>query len=241
MTGEMVKNKSKLFSLILLLCMATHAVVAKEYPKDFSIKFDLYHSKKNIGQVDIKYIQNNKDYEFKASLKTKGILKLFGDREFHSIGLVKKEGFLTKKFEIKNLRNRKKNILVKTNLSKKNIEITYKNKKNIKSFLNDPQDLISLLFQFNYKDYQDEYTYEIIEGKSIKKFRYEKLDASYIKDMPTLENTDLYKGEIIGQKNTIHYLWISKHPYRIPLKARIKTNFGLLVDLKLVETSLNFK
>ena len=98
-----------------------------------------------------------------------------------------------------------------------------------------------MLFQFNYKDYQDEYTYEIIEGKSIKKFRYEKVEASYIEDMPTLKNTDLYKGEIIGQKNTIHYLWISKHPYRIPLKARIKTNFGLLVDLKLVETSLNFK
>jgi len=155
--------------------------------------------------------------------------------------LVKKEGFLTKKFEIKNLRNSKKNILVKTNLSKKNIEITYKNKKNIKSFLNDPQDLISLLFQFNFKGYQDEYTYEVIEGKSIKKFHYKKVDANYIEDMTILENTDLYKGEIIGQKNTTHYLWLSKHPYRIPLKARIKTNFGLLIDLKLVETSLNFK
>ncbi len=45
--------------------MVTHAVVAKEYPKHFSVKFDLYHTKKNIGQVDIKYIQNNKDYKFK--------------------------------------------------------------------------------------------------------------------------------------------------------------------------------
>ncbi len=79
MTGEMVKNKSKLFSLILFLC------IMKIYKNnDIFKKFDLYHSKKNIGQVDIKYIQNNKDYKFKASLKTKGILKLFGDREFHS-------------------------------------------------------------------------------------------------------------------------------------------------------------
>jgi len=240
MIGEMVRHKSKLFNIILLLCMVTHTLIAKEFPNEFYIKFGLYHAQKNIGELEVKYNQTNKDYNFKGILKTKGILKLFGDREIYSSGLLKKEGFQTKKFELKNLRNRKKNVLVKSNLSKKNVEITYKNKKYIRTFESNPQDLISLLFQFNYKDYQDKYLFEIIEGKRIKNFYYKKVDDTFIENISILQNTDLYQGNIIDQKNTTHYLWISKSPYRIPLRARIKTNFGLLIDFKLLETSLNF-
>ena len=48
----------------------------------------------------------------------------------------------------------------------------------------------------------------------------------------------MYEGKIISKENSTHYVWISKGKYRVPVKLRVSTDFGLLMDQVMVKTNL---
>ena len=50
--------------------------------------------------------------------------------------------------------------------------------------------------------------------------------------------TEMYEGKIISKENSTHYVWISKGKYRVPVKLRVSTDFGLLMDQVMVKTNL---
>ncbi|NQW34499.1 MAG: hypothetical protein HQ470_01675, partial [Methylophilales bacterium] len=49
---------------------------------------------------------------------------------------------------------------------------------------------------------------------------------------------ELYEGRIVEKEDSIHYVWVSKGKYRVPVKLRVMTDVGLLIDQTVVRTSL---
>jgi len=219
----------------------THNVwAAKPYPKDFFLSYDLYHAENKIGQLYISFNQKKTKYHLEANLKTFKIMKLYGNRTIISKGSLNLNGFLTDTFEVINKKNTKKNIFVKFNRPKKSIEINYKKEKKQKRYSRAPLDLATLFFQFNFEKDKDNktYIYDVLEGKKISKFKYKKIGNEIIKVDTKKIKAELFEGLIINKENTFHQLWLSKGDYRIPVKLRLKTNFGLLIDQVLIKTNI---
>ena len=144
-------------------------------------------------------------------------------------------------FEAKNFRNPKKNILVAFDRQNKKIIINYKNNLSEKKYTIEPIDLASLLLQFNFEKNKKRYDFNVVTGKKIKEFKYKKLKNEIIRIGSKSFTVEAYEGNIVNKKNSTHFIWLSKSLYRIPIKIRIKTKLGFLVDAVLVKTSLSLK
>lgn len=237
-----MSTKCKLFSLFFGIFFITESVwAAKELPNKFFLQYQLYQAGLNAGKVIIIFSQKQNQYYLKASISTEGILKLFGDKEIKSDGIINSKGFVPNNFEAQNFRNPKKNILVAFDRQNKKIIINYKNNLSEKKYTIEPIDLASLLLQFNFEKNKEHYDFNVVTGKKIKEFKYKKLKNEIIKIGSKSFTAEAYEGNIVNKKNHTHFIWLSKSLYRIPIKIRIRTKLGFLVDAVLVKTSLSLK
>ena len=231
----------KLFKNIsfLIFSLCSFSIEAKLFPKNFHSEYQLLQKSNNLGRVIVDFNQKNKQYEIKAITKAEGILKLLGDREVISQGQLNIDGFSPQFFELKNKKKPKKNILAVFDSKNKQVKLTYKQEtKNImlkeKHF-----DVLTYLYQFNFESLsKKKYIFEVIDGKKSRTYSYNKVRSeSLITSSGRLE-ADVYEGVIKGKNNSIHYVWILREPYRIPLKIEIKTDIGINIEQILVKTNL---
>ena len=226
-----------LWAVIFLLC--SFSVGAKLFPKNFHSEYQLLQKSNNLGRVIVDFNQKNNQYEIKAITKAEGILKLLGDREVVSSGELSIDGFSPKKFELKNKKKPKKNILAIFDAKNKQVKLTYKQEtKNIllkeKHF-----DVLTYLYQFNFESLSKKnYIFEVVDGKKSRTYLYNRVGREFIKTIAGDLEADVYEGEIKGKSNSTHYLWILREPYRIPLKIEIKTDIGINIEQILVKTNL---
>ena len=90
--------KLKLNRLFLLFIIFTNLVsAAQNFPDQFYVEYELTQSSKLVGTMTIEYESKNKNYSFKAVTKGQGILRLFGNRELYSKGIInnKEESYPT--------------------------------------------------------------------------------------------------------------------------------------------------
>jgi len=226
-----------LWAATFLLC--SFSLGAKVFPKNFHSEYQLLQKSNNLGRVIVDFNQKNNQYEIKAITKAKGILKLLGDREVVSKGQISIDGFSPKKFELKNKKKPKKNILAIFDSKNKQVKLTYKQEtKNIllkeKHF-----DVLTYLYQFNFESLSKiNYIFEVVDGKRSRTYLYNRVGSEFIKTMAGSLEADVFEGEIKGKSNSTHYLWILREPYRIPLKIEIKTDIGINIEQILVKTNL---
>ena len=223
--------------LLFLLC--AFSAEAKLFPKNFHSEYKLLQKSNNLGRVIVDFNQKNNQYEIKAITKSEGILKLLGDREVISKGQLNIDGFSPKIFKLKNKKKPKKNVLAVFDYKDEQVKLTYKQEtKNIllkeKHF-----DVLTYLYQFNFESLsKKKYIFEVIDGKKSRTYSYNKVRSeSLITSSGRLE-ADVYEGVIKGKNNSIHYVWILREPYRIPLKIEIKTDIGIDIEQILVKTNL---
>jgi len=203
------------------------------------MKYELTQSSKFVGTMTVEYISKNKNYSLKAVTEGQGILRLLGNRELYSKGTINNKGFSPKKFEVKNIKKPKKDIIAIFQPSLKKIEIKYKGEKSLVKMKPKNLDLAIYLYQFNFeKKNQKKYNFSILEGKKIREYEYKKIKDEMIEFNNKAIATVLYEGRIIDKENSEHHVWISKGEYRVPLKLRLSTNFGLTINQKIVETNL---
>ena len=226
-----------LWAVIFLLC--SFSVGAKLFPKNFHSEYQLLQKSNNLGRVIVDFNQKNNQYEIKAVTKAEGILKLLGDREVFSTGDLSIDGFSPKKFELKNKKKPKKNILAIFDSKNKQVKLTYKQEtKNIlleeKHF-----DVLTYLYQFNFESLsKKKYIFEVVDGKKSRTYLYNKIRSELVKTSAGSLEADVYEGQIKGKSNSIHYIWVLREPYRIPLKIEIKTDIGINIEQILVKTNL---
>ena len=95
------------------------------------------------------------------------------------------------------------------------------------------------LYQFNFeKKNKDKYSFNVLEGKKVREYEYNKIRDEIIVVNNKDKATELYEGRIITKKNSTHYVWISKGKYRVPLKLSLGTDFGLTINQRIVKTNL---
>jgi hypothetical protein len=226
-----------LWAVIFLLC--SFSVGAKLFPKNFHSEYQLLEKSNNLGRVIVDFNQKNNQYEIKAITKAEGILKLLGDREVVSKGQLSIDGFSPQIFELKNKKKPKKNILAIFDSKDKQVKLTYKQEtKNIlleeKHF-----DVLTYLYQFNFESLsKKKYIFEVVDGKKSRTYLYNKIRSELVKTSAGSLEADVYEGQIKGKSNSIHYIWVLREPYRIPLKIEIKTDIGINIEQILVKTNL---
>jgi hypothetical protein len=226
-----------LWAVIFLLC--SFSVGAKLFPKNFHSEYQLLQKSNNLGRVIVDFNQKNNQYEIKAITKAEGILKLLGDREVVSKGQLSIDGFSPQIFELKNKKKPKKNILAIFDSKDKQVKLTYKQEtKNIlleeKHF-----DVLTYLYQFNFESLSKKnYIFEVVDGKKSRTYLYNKVRSELVTTSAGSLEADVYEGEIKGKSNSIHYIWVLREPYRIPLKIEIKTDIGINIEQILVKTNL---
>jgi len=226
-----------LWAVIFLLC--SFSVGAKLFPKNFHSEYQLLQKSNNLGRVIVDFNQKNNQYEIKAITKAEGILKLLGDREVVSKGQLSIDGFSPQIFELKNKKKPKKNILAIFDSKDKQVKLTYKQEtKNIlleeKHF-----DVLTYLYQFNFESLsKKKYIFEVVDGKKSRTYLYNKVRSELVKTSAGSLEADVYEGQIKGKSNSIHYIWVLREPYRIPLKIEIKTDIGINIEQILVKTNL---
>ena len=99
---------ARLFFLVFLFLSS--ASIASNFPKSFFIKYQAFQLEQDGGLIDINYTEKNNLYSIIAKTEFKGILKIFGDREFISEGTIDIKQFKPYNFEHKNKLNENKNI-----------------------------------------------------------------------------------------------------------------------------------
>ena len=231
-------NLFKIFSFTIFLLCSVNAG-AKLFPKNFHSEYQLFQKNNVLGKVVVDFSLKNKNYEIKAITNAKGIMKLLGDREVISKGILNLYGFSPKKFEIKNKKIPKKNILVMFNYKDKIIELKYKQETKKILLKNKHFDLLTYLYQFNFESLSKEkYIFEVVDGKKSRTYIYNKVRNDFIKTHSGKFEADVYEGEIKGKSNSKHYLWILREPYRIPLKIEVVTDVGIKIEQVLLKTNL---
>ena len=235
-----MSHKLKLNRLFLLFIFFTNLVsAAQNFPDQFYMEYELTQSNNFVGTMTIKYESKNKNYAFKAVTKGQGILRLLGNRELYSKGVIDNKGFYPKKFELKNIKKPKKNITAIFQHTSKKIKIKYKGETSFMDLKPKALDLGIYLYQFNFeKKNKDKYSFNVLEGKKVREYEYNKIRDEIIVVNNKDKATELYEGRIITKKNSTHYVWISKGKYRVPLKLSMGTDFGLTINQRIVKTNL---
>mgnify|MGYP006083412797 FL=1 len=230
-------NISNYLCTCILLISAN--LFSKDFPAKFDIKYELIHAKKNVGEIGVTFTETKGFYSLEATTYAAGILKLLGDRKLLSQGRIDKKGFKPNSFEFINVKKPSKNIKSKFLYNKNLITTNYKEQVIKKKLPSGILDLVVYLYQFNFiKTNNAIYNFTILEGKKVRIYRYKKLKQEAVKINKKFIQADLFEGSIIGRDSSTHYVWISKDNFRIPIKLKIQTDFGLLIEQNLISTSL---
>ena len=224
---------------VVIFSLCSFSVGAQLFPKNFHSEYQLLQKNNNLGKVIVDFNQKKNQYEIKAITKAEGILKLLGDREVISKGQLTIDGFSPKIFELKNKKKPKKNILAVFDTKGKQVKLTYKQETKNIALKEKHFDLLTYLYQFNFESLSKKnYIFEVIDGKKSRTYLYNKVRSELMKTNSGSLEVDVYKGEIKGKSNSIHYIWVLRKPYRIPLKIEIKTDIGINIEQILVKTNL---
>ena len=113
------------FFIVIFLTLSLNAL-AKDFPENFSMVYDLYQTSSKLGKVDVDYSQSKNNYKLNVLIKGQGILSLMGDRKLTSQGKINTQRFYPVKFEHRNSKRPKKNITSEFFYDKKLIKSTYK-------------------------------------------------------------------------------------------------------------------
>ena len=226
------------FFTVIFLTLSLNAL-AKDFPENFSMVYDLYQTSSKLGRVDVDYSQSKNNYKLNILVKGQGILSLMGDRKLTSQGKIKNQHFYPVKFEHRNSKRPKKNITSEFFYDKKLIKSTYKGRIIEKKLLDGTLDVAVFLMQFNFiSTMKASYNFEVFQGKKTRTYSYKKIKDISIEIDKRIIETELYKGEIIGRENSTHQVWISKNNYRVPVKLTIPTDLGFIVNQELISTNL---
>ena len=224
---------------VLIFSLCSFSVGAKLFPKNFHSEYQLLQKNNNLGKVIVDFNQKKNKYEIKAITKAEGILKLLGDREIVSNGKLGKDGFSPKKFELKNKKKPKKNILAIFDYKNKQVKLTYKQATKNIILKENHFDVLTYLYQFNFESLSKKnYIFEVVDGKKSRTYLYSRVRREFVKTITGSLEADVYEGEIKGKNNSTHYVWILREPYRIPLKIEIKTDIGINIEQILVKSNL---
>jgi len=203
------------------------------------MEYELTQSRKFVGTMTIEYENKNKNYSFKAVTEGQGILRLLGNRELYSKGIINNKGFYPKKFELKNIKKPKKDITAIFQPSSKKIEVKYKGETSFLDLKPKVLDFAIYLYQFNFeKKNQDNYKFNVLEGKKVREYEYKKIRDEIVNFNNKDRVTEMYEGRIVTKEKSKHYVWISKGEYRVPLKLSVGTDFGVTINQTVVKTNL---
>ena len=248
-----MKNKYKFSKYLLVLVLFSQTLFAfKKLPDDFYINYELFQfiRLRNIevektqissGEIKLQYKQKKKQYDLNVLLKTKKFLKFFGDKNIQSTGFVSNNGLLFNSFEVNDLKKPKKNIHVLYDRKKNKLKVDYRKKLTEKKYVGNLLDIPSLILQFHFEKTKPKYSFDFVEGKKINNIKYKKIRDESIRINGKNFLTELYEGEITSVKNSKHFIWLSKGPYRIPIKIRLRMKGGLMIDQNLKKTDLKLK
>ena len=224
---------------VVIFSLLSFSVGAQLFPKSFHSEYQLLQKSNNLGRVIVDFNQKNNQYEIKAITKAEGILKLLGDREVISKGKLSIDGFSPLIFKLKNKKKPKKNILAVFDSKDKQVKLTYKQQTKNIELKDNHFDVLTYLYQFNFESLSKKnYIFEVVDGKKSRTYEYNRVRREFIKTIYGSLEADVYEGEIKGKSNSIHYIWVLREPYRIPLKIEIKTDIGINIEQILVKTNL---
>ena len=159
-------------------------------------------------------------------------------KTFSSTGFVSKKGLLFNSFIVNDLRKPKKNIQVIYDRKKNQLKVDYKKKITEKKYDGKLLDIPTLILQFHFEKTKPKYSFDFVVGKKINNIKYKKIKDESIRINGKNYLTELYEGEITLVKNSKHFIWLSKGPYRVPIKIRLKMKGGLMIDQNLKTTDL---
>tara|TARA_B100000035_G_scaffold24868_2_gene19528 strand:+ start:17787 stop:18488 length:702 start_codon:yes stop_codon:yes gene_type:complete len=230
----------KLFKpFVISFLILSFNLVAKDFPEQFTIAYDLFQSSAKIGKINANYNQSKKNYNFHVLIKGRGIFKRMGNRHLISEGKIKNQKFYPIKFENRNSKSPKKNISSEFFYEQKKIKSNYKGRKIEKELLDGTLDLAIFLMQFNLvKKNNNSYSFKVFQGKKTRTYSYKKVKDESLEINKKIIEAELYEGVIIGKEKSVHHVWISKNNYRVPVKLTIPTDLGLIVNQELVSTNL---
>src|SRR6056300_613194 len=191
----MIRKSSFIKLFLIFILAASLNVYSQTFPTNFFIDYEIKQLDQEGGILKVVFTQDKNLYSLTAYSETIGILKLFGDRQITSDGLISKNGFKHFYFSHKNIKKTEEN-----------------NKKK---------------YQFN-----------VVEGKKMRIYEYEFIKDQVLTIDEQLIDSKIFEGKVNKDDRTKHYVWISKNPYRIPLKIKVTTDLGLLLDLKINKTNL---
>ena len=224
---------------VVIFSLCSFSVGAKLFPKNFHSEYQLLQKNNNLGRVVVDFNQKKNQYEIKAITKAEGILKLLGDREVISKGKLSIDGFSPLIFKLKNKKKPKKNILTVFDSKNKQVKLTYKQQTKNIELKDNHFDVLTYLYQFNFESLSKKnYIFEVVDGKKSRTYLYNKVRSELMTTNAGSLEADVYEGEIKGKSNSIHYIWVLREPYRIPLKIEIKTDIGINIEQILVKTNL---
>lgn len=224
---------------IVIISLCTFYVEAKSFPKNFHSEYQLYQEESFLGEVIVDFRKNNNKYEINALTRAEGIMRLLGNREIISKGQLSSNGFTPKKFELKNEKKPKRNVVAIFDYQKDQVQINYKEEISNHLLMKKHLDVLTYLYQFNFESLnKKKYIFEIVDGKKSRTYLYKKIRQEFIETGVGNLEADVYEGEIKGKNNSKHFLWILREPYRVPLKIKIKTDIGIDISQVLVKTNL---
>ena len=248
-----MKHKYKFSKYLLVLVLFSQTLFAfKKLPENFYINYELFQFIKlrnievektqiSTGEIKLQYEEKKKQYDLNILLKTKKFLKFYGDKDIQSVGFVSKKGLLFNSFIVNDLRKPKKNIQVVYDRKKNQLKVDYKKKITKKKYDGKLLDIPTLILQFHFEKIKPKYSFDFVVGKKINNIKYKKIKDESIRINGKNYLTELYEGEISLVKNSKHFIWLSKGPYRVPIKIRLKMKGGLMIDQNLKTTDLKLK
>ena len=245
-----MKHKYKFSKYLLVLVFFSQTLFAfKKLPENFYINYELFQFIKlrnievektqiSTGEIKLQYEEKKKQYDLNILLKTKKFLKFYGDKDMQSNGFVSQNGLLFNSFIVNDLRKPKKNIQVVYDRKKNQLKVDYKKKITEKKYDGKLLDIPTLILQFHFEKTKPKYSFDFVVGKKINNIKYKKIKDESIRINGKNYLTELYEGEINLVKNSKHLIWLSKRPYRVPIKIRLKMKGGLMIDQNLKTTDL---
>jgi hypothetical protein len=237
LNGFLVLKEQSMFKLTkiivfigLFLGLLT-ANMAFALPKNIQLEYELKRDGKLFAKVKETFSQNGKQYNIKSVTKGIGIYALMGERVATSTGAVSKVGLKPSRFELRQGKSAKKNLITNFNWAKSLLNMQVKGETKTEKLDAGTQDLASYPYQFMYSPAsqlsgQDQINITLTTGKKLSQHVYkvvargEKLDAAN----KTFKTLHIANQAATGDDKK--QLWLAEEQFYLPVRYMLTDEDG---------------
>lgn len=221
----------------VLLAAAAHAAA----PQQMEVVYDLYRNGLKLAQVTDTFTRSGSRYRLVSDTRATGPLKMLWPGSIHleSTGVVTAQGLRPTQFQHARSDAPHKLATARLDWKQRSVAFQYKGKAWQVSGLQDgAQDQLSQLYQFMFApSLPANYSLQVVGGRDINDFRYERSDGGAIQTPLGALATQRFQRITQKPDEKAITVWVTPARQNLPVQIRVSED-GVTVEQRLVRASI---